>query len=113
MLPRKNRLTNKKDFEEVHRLGSFFSFGVVFLKVKKNNTGKTRAGFLVGIKFSKKAVERNRIKRQLREIVRKNIGKIKESFDLVISLKKSSKKEILSKDLERDLMSVLEKAKLV
>jgi len=113
MLPRKNRLIEAKDFEVISRTGSFFSFGEVFLKVKRNNSEETRVGFSIGIKFSPKAVERNRVKRQLREIFRKNIKEIEKGVDIMVSLKKSNKKEFSINDLERDTLAVLKKAKLI
>lgn len=112
MLPRKNRLLETKDFEAINRTGSFFSFGEVFLKVKRNNSGETRVGFSVGIKFSPKAVERNRIKRQLRDIFRKNIERLKKGNDVMVSLRKSGQKEFSRDILERDVLEALKKAKL-
>ena len=113
MLPRKNRLIQKKDFEVISRTGTFFSFGEVFLKIRRNSSEETRIGFSIGIKFSPKAVERNRVKRQLREVFRKNIKKIEKGLDVMVSLKKSNKKEFSINNLERDVLIVLKKAKLI
>jgi len=113
MLPRKNRLIEAKDFEVINRRGTFFSFGEVFLKVRENNSEETRVGFSIGLKFSSKAVERNRVKRQLRDIFRKNIDKLKKGHDLMISLRKSSQKQFSRDVLERDVLIVLKKAKLI
>jgi ribonuclease P protein component len=113
MLPYKNRLINRGDFERVYRYGNFFSFGNITLKVGKNKLNLTRIGFSVGIKFSKKAVERNRIKRQLREIVHKNLNKIKDGFDLVVMIKKIENNTISSDLLELDLLEILKKSNLI
>lgn len=113
MLPCKNRLLETKDFEAINRTGSFFSFGDVFLKIKENKLKKTRIGFSIGLKFSPKAVVRNRVKRQLREIVRKEMENIKEGLDIMISLKKSAKKEFSSQELRDDFLGALKKAKLI
>jgi ribonuclease P protein component len=113
MLPRENRLVHQRDFEEVHRLGNFFSLGAIFLKIKKSNTKETRIGFSIGIKFSAKAVDRNRAKRQLREILVKKLKNIKKGFDVVISIKKKGEKEFSSEELEKDLTSTLKKANLL
>lgn len=112
MLPRENRLIQEKDFKEIHQSGSFFSFGRLSLKIKKNNLNKTRVGFSVGIKFSPKATERNRLKRQLRELVGKNLKKTKKGFDLIISVN-SKEKEFSSEELEKNLNALFEKAKLI
>ena len=109
MLPIKNRLINKKDFETVHRLGRFFSFGILAIKVHANAREEIRIGFAVGLKFSKKAVERNRIKRQLREIIRRNLDKLKPGLDVVIMVGKTqSKPDYL--EMEKLALALLQKA---
>lgn len=113
MLPYKNRLLYKKDFEVVYRYGDFFSFGNVLLKVNKNQTDQTRVGFSIGIKFSKKAVERNRVKRQLRDIIYKSLRKMQKGFDVVVMIKKGERKPLNSQSLEKDLLGALEKGNLI
>ncbi|PIP28153.1 MAG: ribonuclease P protein component [Candidatus Moranbacteria bacterium CG23_combo_of_CG06-09_8_20_14_all_35_22] len=113
MLPKKNRLLLLKDFEEIRRASYFFSSGCIALKTKKNTVQVSRFGFSIGIKFSSKAVERNRLKRQLREIIRKNINRIKTGQDMVIFVNKTKEKEFSSEKLETDLFSALKKARLI
>jgi len=52
-------------------------------------------GIVVSKKISKKAVERNKIKRLLSEAIRRNLGEVKEGYRMVFL----SKKEILGKSL--------------
>ncbi len=113
MLPYKNRLTKKEDYEVVYRKGKPFFCQKIVINILKNTSNKTRIGVLVGSKFSKKAVDRNRIKRQIREIMQKNLIKIKPGMDLVISLRKMEKKKIKSKELRDMLESGLLKGKLI
>lgn len=113
MLSSKNRIKKNKDFEIIHRQGNFFSFGNVFLKIRQNKIEQTRVGISVGLKFSKKAVERNAIKRKLGEVARNNLGKIKEGFDLVLTVRKYKEKKISSHSLEKDFLEVLKKANLI
>jgi ribonuclease P protein component len=113
MLPYKNRLINKSDFEKVYRFGAFFSFNNIYLKVRENKGTETRVGFSVGIKFSKKAVERNRLKRQLRAIVGKNKENIKKGWDIVIMVKKEGKTKLDSRELEKNVIGVLKKSNLI
>ncbi len=94
MLPKKHRLVKKKDFEKVWKNGRFFFKEAIGFKVLKNNLNISRFGFVVGTKVSKKAVQRNKVKRQLREIIRSKIELIKLGYDfLIIALPK-----ILEKD---------------
>lgn len=91
MLPKKNRLTKRTDFARVYRLGSFFSEGPVSMKAVENNLDVARIGFSIEKKFFKKATERNRIRRILREIFRKNLKNIRKGTDIVVFYKKSEK----------------------
>jgi ribonuclease P protein component len=83
MLPKRNRLKRKKDFQKVLKNGKGLKEDLLVLKMVKNNLLQSRFGFIVGTKVSKKAVLRNKLKRRLRELVREKIEKIKEGFDIV------------------------------
>ena len=87
MLPEKNRLKKKKDFERVFKKGRGFEKGFLYSKTAKNNLKENRFGFVVSKKISLKAVVRNKIKRQLREIVKKKLSEIKPGIDEVIIVK--------------------------
>lgn len=60
----------------------------------KKNENKKRVAFIVSKKISKKAVVRNKIKRQLRNIVYKNLKNSTLTVDIVIMVKP----EYLNKD---------------
>ena len=84
MLPKENRLKKKKDFEKLFKEGRSFKEKFLVLKVNKNNLSNNRFGFIVSKKISKKAVVRNKIKRQLRESVRKEINNHQKGFDVAV-----------------------------
>jgi len=84
MLPDKNRLKKKKDFEKVLKEGRGIKEDFLILKVKKNKSKKLRFGFVVSKKISKKAVVRNKIKRRLREVIKERIKKIDKGLDIII-----------------------------
>lgn len=88
MLPIKNRLTKKTDFTNVYRKGTFFLEAPLSLKAVKNNLKNSRIGFSIEKKFFKKAVERNRIKRLLREAFCQNLKNIEKGLDIVVFYKK-------------------------
>jgi len=84
MLAFKYRLTKAKDFKKINRLGrSFFSSGLR-VKFLANNLGLSRFAIVTSTKVSKKATKRNRVRRQLREIIRLNFAKIKPGYDVII-----------------------------
>ncbi len=80
----KNTLSKKKDMDQVFKTGLSFYCPVLGLKYLPNTLGFNRLGIVIGLKVSKKAVVRNKIKRQIREIVRKDFPETKTSYDMVI-----------------------------
>lgn len=84
MLAKENRIRKKNDFEEIFKQGRGVKRDFLYFKIKKNKLDLSRFGFIVGKNFSKKAVERNKIKRMLREVIRKKLPKIKKGFDVII-----------------------------
>ena len=89
MLKSANRLKNKKDFLFVYRsrLRAHFPEIAIQWTARKNNQLPSRFGIVVSNKISKKAVEKNRAKRLLREVIRNLIkqGNAPAGFDCVVS----------------------------
>jgi len=73
-----------KEFDRAFKAGQSFYGKILGLKAVNNDLGLTRLGVLISTKVSKKAVVRNRFKRQIRDVVRAELPKIKEGKDLVI-----------------------------
>jgi ribonuclease P protein component len=113
MLPYKNRLIKRTDFEKVYKYGRLFYFENVAIKAFENGLDESRIGFSVGIKFSKKAVERNRAKRQMREIFRTKLLEIKKGLDIVIMIKKAEKGKNDPKKLALSIERALERGSLI
>jgi len=84
MLPAKNRLKKKKDFEKIFKEGRGFKEDFLYLKIRRNNLKSSRFGFVVSKKFSLRATKRNRIRRLLSEAVKTNLGRVKKSVDGVM-----------------------------
>jgi len=82
MLPEKNRIKKKKDFEAIFKNGKKVQEGCLFLKMAKNDLGYSRFAFIVSQKVSKSAVKRNKIRRQLVEIIAKR--EVKPGLDVVV-----------------------------
>lgn len=84
MLKKTNRITKDKEFDRAFKTGQSFYTKVFGVKAADNGLSLARLGVLVSTKVSKKAVVRNKIKRQIREIIQKELPHLKEGKDLVI-----------------------------
>jgi len=112
MLPKKNRLKKKKDFENVFNDGRGYKEDFLYLKIAKNKLKTSRFGFAVSKKFSKNATVRNQIKRRLRELVKTKISKIAAGTDgVIVVLPGLEKKDFW--ELEEVLSNLFAKAGLI
>jgi len=112
VLPKKNRLKRRKNFERLIKKGSFYKGVFLVLKTIKNEKENTRFGFIVSKKVSKKAVERNKVKRRMREVVRGLLGFVVPGYDVVFF----AKKNILGKnfnEIKKEICALMEKSELI
>lgn len=112
MLSKSYRLTQEKDFRRISVSGKSFFSHLFRLRLAKNSLKISRFAVVVSAKVSKKAVERNRLKRQLREIIRLNLGKIKGGYDISLS-PNSRAVGVDYQDLEIEVLKLFSKARLV
>ncbi len=84
MLNKKNKIQKKKEIEEVFKKGRSSFDSMLGVKVLKTNNNLNRFVVVVSTKVSKKATERNRLKRQLNEILRLNLKNIAQNCDFFI-----------------------------
>lgn len=124
MLQRENRLKKMKDWDTLFKEGRFVNGDLITLKVWKieEDTYPRRAyhvddlkiGFVVSKKIEKSAVKRNRIKRQMREVVRLLLKEGKITSGYMVGM--MAKSQVLGKsydDIEQDVYKVLQKARLL
>lgn len=100
MLQQENRLKKKRDIEITFEEGRFVGGNLINLKVwkvdpakypKRGYTGdELQFAFVVGVKIEKRAVVRNRLKRQMREVLRLLLldKKISPGFFVLVMAKK-------------------------
>ena len=79
---RKFRLRKSTDFKRVRRLGKSYAHPLVVLIKHPNQEGFSRFGVAAGRSIGN-AVERNRAKRRLREIIRPRIIRILDGWDIL------------------------------
>ena len=111
MLPSPNRLRNKSDFARVLKNGKSKNSRFLSLRFIGNDCPFSRLGLLVSKKAFKKANQRNRIKRKLREALRANLSLIKPGQDLIFIARGGLEKNTL-KETEATTFFLLEEAGL-
>ena len=74
-------LTKREDYIAVYQNGSALTSKLIVMKKKPNDLDHTRYGFSVS-KAVGKAVVRNKVKRQLKEICR--LQRVREGWDIVL-----------------------------
>jgi ribonuclease P protein component len=84
--PRDHRLTDKPEFDLVHREGLRVSDGLFAVIARPNALGHARLGLAVGVRAAGNAVRRNRVKRIIRETFRANQQEL-PPVDLVVNAK--------------------------
>lgn len=105
MLPKIFRLSKKSDFDIVFKQGRSKALRCFFIRYKENQLGHPRVGIIVSNKVSKKATERNILKRRVREIiwkVRSSLGEV----DIIIIAKRGSVNTSYS-DNEKDIQNIV------
>ena len=111
-LKRALRLRKSKDFQRVRQQGRNAASRLLILTFAPNDLAILRIGFVVSKRVSKRAVERNYVKRLLSEAIRPILVDIPAGWDLVISAKTSIIGVKLS-DLVEDLRILLRRARLL
>ncbi len=112
MLKKENRLKKQKDFERVFKQGKYCKQDLIFLRVEKNDVKVSRFGFIVSKKVSKKAVVRNKVKRRMREVIKKRLLCIEKGIDVVLSAIPGLEEKSFN-ETETMINKALEKLKII
>jgi ribonuclease P protein component len=114
MLPKKNRLTKKKDFEAVFNNGQSVKNGFLLIKILTvpSTSKDSRFGFVVSKKISAKATVRNTIKRVLRVAAASLLKNLTKKVDVVIIVLPGVKKDQFP-ELKDSLEHSFKKIKLI
>lgn len=105
------KIKKNTEYKKVYEKGKSVADYNLVLFYKKNNTKDLRFGFTAAKKM-KLAVDRNYVRRRLKEIVRLNEDKIVEGYDIVFMARLNAK-EADYKNLEKSFYKVLKRAKLL
>lgn len=116
-LPKANRLRDRKDYRAVYEQGvRRYSPHLTLIAFPAEQSAvsppKTKVGISIGKKVSKKAVIRNRIKRQLKSAIRANLAWIEPGWKIVIVVKPKAI-ECKYEHFLRELEELLKQAKII
>jgi len=113
-----------KDFDILYKEGRFVGGKTVNAKVwkidpekhpRREYTSKTLLiGFVVGVKIDKRAVKRNRAKRQMREVVRLLLkeGVLKTGY-MIAFMGQAGSVDAEYTDIEKSVVEILKKARVL
>lgn len=85
MLSAANRLVKSKEIERAVKTGRSFGTPLLGVKVAASGSQATRIAVVAGLSVDKRATRRNRVKRLVREVLRKNMHQIRPGLDIVIT----------------------------
>lgn len=110
-LTRAQRLTSKFQFDAVYQNGRRFSNNCFTVLVRLNETGHARLGLSVAARMVGNAVNRNRIKRIVRESFRLHQDRL-PALDVVVNARSAARdadKKLLADKLTRCWQDVIQR----
>ena len=112
MLAKTYRLAKRSDFDHLFKCGKKINFPIFTIRYLDNGLNKSRFAVVVSNKISKKATERNKIKRRVREIIRTNLSNFRQHSDLLISVLPPIKSLDYS-ELREKTINILQKYQII
>ena len=111
-LKRAFRLRKGSEFSRVRQQGRSLASRLLILAWAPNEESKLRIGLIVSKRISKRAVERNYIKRLLSEAIRGLLPELPTGWDIVLNARNAIT-SVNVHVLEQDLVSLLQRARLL
>lgn len=106
------KIRKDQEFRRIYRTGSSMANRLLIIYVVKTDREVTRVGFTVSKKKIGKSVDRNRVKRLMRESYRLNKGRFKTGYDIVLVAREGCRSASYQ-EIESALLHVFRKMKLV
>lgn len=114
MLAKKYRFHRQNDVRRVYRDGNSARSNQLSLKyLKQKEPGEGRVAVVASKKVDKRAYVRNRIRRRVYEIIRRDWEEIEKGHDMVFMVYDKSLASMKHQELEELIKSLLKKANLL
>lgn len=111
MIARAYRLRAAADFNKTYKHGRSTNADVLYVKTYQSHQAHSRVAVVASKKVSKRAVVRNRCKRRVVEIIRKDWQHIKPGHNFIVTIKQDIA-GLPSGELEVRLLDCLKRAQL-
>ena len=108
-LARSQRITKTEIFQEVFDRSQSYPGKFMVLRLSMGEDADLRLGVTAGKRSFRRAVDRAKAKRMMREVYRLNRNRLKGKFDIVLTARRGILKAS-QKELEKELLKLAEKA---
>jgi ribonuclease P protein component len=110
MLDKKRRINRGKEYGFLYKNGRKINGRYIIVFIKENNLEHNRFGIVTSKKIGN-AVIRNRAKRKIREVIRKNLQIIRPGYNIVV-IARFNIKEVIFDLIEKDYLRIMKKVSL-
>lgn len=110
MLHKEWRISRGKEYKGIYNKGRRIPGKYIIVFTQTNNLPHNRFGIVTSKKIGN-AVIRNRAKRQIREVIRKNLNNLHPGYDVVV-VARFSVKEAVFELIENDFLRLMGKASI-
>lgn len=111
-LGRAQRLTHSRHFQEAFDQGEVYSGRMLVMRLRRGDGAALRLGVVASRRAFRRAVDRARVKRLMREAYRLNRGRFAGECDVVL-MARPAMLRARRQDVEADLLVVARKARLI
>lgn len=112
MIKKQNRLNRDKDITEVFKNKKKCYNKYVGVLIRENEKQLQRFVIIISNKTIKKAVDRNKIKRQIKSILAKHQNSLNLKVDMVLIVQKETENKNIN-EIEKDILFCFKKLKLI
>jgi len=110
MLHKDLRISRGKEYSYIYKNSRRISGKYIIVFVKENQLDHNRFGIVTSKKIGN-AVIRNRAKRQIREVIRKNLNNLQPGYDVVV-VARYNMKDTIFELIEKDFLRLMRKASI-
>lgn len=107
MLSKKNRIQNHRLIDKLHKEGETYRTSHLVIRFLPSPLQDSKFVVSVSKKVAGKAVDRNKLRRQITEALRKHLGALKSPISSLITLKKGAPPKIDYHLIESEVLDFL------